>query len=200
MKKFTKIMSIAAVLLCGLMITGCGDTADRLKEALSGPKDTWFRRTVEYTNKDGEKTDLYVYMCYSDTGYTANDMDSTAQAKMKSGLTVVVTSKTEADTNPVISGLTSGKYILKNFSDQTATDLDDTDDDSNLDSSKKGKKSFKMSTAKWNWMYNTVTLEKQNGTITPLRDDANYSELTNLSSFSWKKVMASYLLDNLLED
>ena len=194
MKKFTKILGVAALLLCGLALTGCRD----LKEAFSAPKDTWFRRTVEYTNKDGQETDLYVYMCYSDTGYSASDLSSAAEAKMKSGLTVVVTAKTEADTNSVIKGLTRGKYIIKNFSDTTSTELDDSDDDSE----KTGKKSFKMSTTKWNWMYNLIALEKQNGTITPLKDDADYSEVTDLAdlkNFSWKKVMASYLLDNLLE-
>lgn len=193
MKKFTKILSAAALILCTLTLLGCRD----LKEAFSAPKDTWFRRTVEYTNKNGDKTDLYVYMCYSDTGYSADDLSSDALAKMKSGLTVVVTAKTEVDTNPVISGLTRGKYIIKNFSDTTSTELDDSDDDTNST----GKQTFKMSTAKWNWMYNLIALDKQNGTITPLRDDANYSEVTeiaDLENFSWKKIMASYLLDNLL--
>ena len=198
MKKLTKLFLAAAVLACGLVLTGCA-AANNIKEAFTAPKDTWFRRTVEYTNKAGSKTNLYVYMCYSDSGYTADDMKS--GINLESGLTVVVTTVNSADASNVITGLTNGKYIIKNFSDKTATELDDAVDDENeTDTSKKGKKSFKMSTTKWNWMYNTVTLEKQNGTITPLKDDSPYTELTDLSNFSWKKIMASYLLDKLLEE
>ena len=39
MKKFTKILGAAALLLCGLMITGC-EPINNIKEALAGPKDS----------------------------------------------------------------------------------------------------------------------------------------------------------------
>ena len=42
MKKFTKILGAAALLLCGLMITGCG-VADAIKEQLEGTYDEWYK-------------------------------------------------------------------------------------------------------------------------------------------------------------
>ncbi len=42
MKKFTKILGAAALLLCGLMITGCG-AAEAIKEQLESTYDQWYK-------------------------------------------------------------------------------------------------------------------------------------------------------------
>ena len=85
---------------------------------------------------------------------------------------------------------------MKTFSDKEATEVDTGTDDENASD----KKSVKMSPTKWNLIYNSVTMEKQDGTINPLQRDSAWEKLEKPTSFSWKKIMASYLLDKLIED
>ena len=198
MKKFTKIMSIATVLLCGLMIMGCGDTADRLKDALSGPKDTWFRKEITYktgSGADEKSTELVVFMLYSEDGYTSTELKS--DVTVEPGLTVVVISKDQSSSNPVISDLTEGKYLMKIFSNIQETEVEGgTDDETSSEA-----KSIKMSTTKWNLIYNSVSnLEKVTGVINPLQKDSAWKKIEKPNSFSWKKIMANYMLDQLLDE
>ena len=192
MKKFSKILGAAALLLCGLMITGC-EPINNIKEALAGPKDTWFLRQVDY-KKNGTDTTvkLNVYFCYSDTGFTTE-----TNVEIQPGLTAVVTGS--ADVAKVLNGLGDNTYIIKNFSNSEETEIEASDDDDENNKNKTIK--FKMTPAKWSWMYNFVTLENRGKNIAPFNKENNYKELDvdNLKHISWKKIMASYLLDNLLE-
>lgn len=188
MKKYVKLVVAAAVLLCGLVLTGCGDNNPFL-----APKETWFRREIKYTsNSDSSQfTTLYAYFCYSDDGFTPKN----SSVALDPGLTVVVTTKSNIDATAIIAELTATKYIKKTFSNTTNTVVGSDGGDAEGTQTK----SFRMTYSKWCWMYNLIRMEEQDGTITPLRDDGNYSELTDLSHFSWKKIMADYLLDTLLQ-
>lgn len=185
MKKFLTIMTAAVVLLCGLVLTGCSND----NNPFLAPKQTWFRRQITYTNSSGNSTNLYAYFCYSDDAFTPRD----SSENLGAGLTVVVTSINNSD-DPIITTLTSHKYLLKTFSNTGNTTVGGTTDDGSDNETK----SFRMSYTKWCWMYNLIRMDQQEGTATPLKNDAGFTELTDLSSFSWKKIMAEYLLDNLL--
>ena len=197
MKKFTKILTAAAVLLSTLLITGCG-AAENLKEALSAPKDTWFRKEVTYKSGSGEteeSTDLVVYMCYSDTGYTASNLKK--GVTFESGLTVVVIAKNQDSSNTVnevVNGLVHGKYLLKTFSDKKETEVDADGETST------GKKSITMSPTKWNIIYNSVQMEKEDGTIDIFTTNSLWEKIDDPSNFSWKKIMGNYVLEKLLDD
>lgn len=193
MKKFLKIITAAAILLCGFTLAGCA-AAQNLKDALSGPKDTWFRKEMNYTS-GSNSTQIVVYMCYSDNGYSADDLESTIT--VGPGLTVVVISKDQSeDPNPIIAGLTKGKYLMQTFSNSSETEIEGGTDDGTDTSSK----SIKMSTAKWNVIYNSVKMEEQPGTINPLQKDTAWEKLTKPTSFSWKKILANYALEKLLNE
>ena len=193
MKKNIKIFTVISALLVLFTLTGCTAAAN-IREALSGPKDTWYRKEMTYTNKSGQSTEVVVFMCYSDNGYTATDLRS--DVTLGSGLTVVVIAKDQTlSSNPVIGDLVTGKYLIKTFSDRETTVVDSGTDDESTES-----KSIKMDTTKWNLIYNSVAMEKQNGTINPLQRDSAWVKLEKPTSFSWKKIMANYLLDRLLEN
>ena len=183
MKKYVKLFAVAMLLLIGMLLSGCKD----LKEAFSAPKDTWFMRQVTYTNKTGQSVSLNVYLCYSEDGF-----ETETSVQIEPGLNVVVVGSTEV--NDVIDGLADNKYVIKNFSNSTATTISDSEDDTDSKSY-----SFKMSAAKWTWMYNLVELEPRGKTIAPFNKELHYTKLDSLPKLSWKKIMASYLLDNLLQ-
>ena len=72
MKKYGKLIVAAAVLLCGMIFTGCKG----LDEIFAGPQDTWFYKQVNYTNKAGNTTKLNIFLCYSEDGFkTKNDTE-----------------------------------------------------------------------------------------------------------------------------
>ena len=60
MNKLIKIISIAAILLAGLMIMGCED----FKEEFEGPKNMWLEKEVTYNKTGGDggaKATVYLY-------------------------------------------------------------------------------------------------------------------------------------------
>ena len=179
MKKFTKILTAAAVLLSTLLITGCG-AAENLKEALSAPKDTWFRKEVTYKSGSGENeksTELVVFMLYSEDGYTSNDLRS--DVTVGPGLTVVVISKNEVS-NEVVSELVGKKFLIKTFSNTEQTVVEGGTDDTTSTDTK-----IKVSANKWNLIYNSVdNLEKVSGVINPLQRDSAWDKIEKPTSFS----------------
>ena len=194
MKRFVKIMSIAALFVCGMMLTGCA-AANNIKEALSGPKDTWFRREITYkTSADSQGTTLVVFMRYSDTSSTVQY--SNTDLVLGSGLNVVVITKDQSTSNSVISTLTKNKFLYKNFSDTDESTVEGGTDDGTDTSVKK----IKMSTAKWNLLYNSVTMDNYGSSIPMFTEYSSWEKIDKPESFSWKKIMANYLLDRLLED
>ena len=183
MKKYVKLFVAAAVLLCGMIFTGCKD----LREALKGPRDTWYWKQVSYTNKNNQETALNVYLCFSEDGFNSGVKD------IEPGFTVVITAYTDA--NDVIDGLTNRKYIMKTFSTTGETSIAATADDGEDTSGYK----FTMSGTKWDVIYNTIEMTKEEGVITPFRGDISYSPLTSLEDFSWKRLLVESLLGNLLD-
>ena len=194
MKRFVKIISIAALFVCGMMMTGCA-AANNIKEALSGPKDTWFSREINYKpTTSSEGMPLVVYMRYSDSEYTGHI--KTGNITLQSGLNVIIIAKDQNITSPIVDGLIGGKFLLANFSDaQPSTVEGGTDDGEDTTV-----KTIKMSTTKWNLLYNSVTMVNEGPSLDIFGQNSLWEKMNKPESFSWKKIMANYLLDRLLED
>ena len=81
MKKFTKILSAAALILCGVMFSGCED----LKDEFEGPKNMWLTKEVTY-QKDGTgvgaKATVYLYYT-DDENPTIQGLNSDIGVKSK---------------------------------------------------------------------------------------------------------------------
>lgn len=182
MKKYGKLIVAAAVLLCGMIFTGCKG----LDEIFAGPQDTWFYKQVNYTNKAGNSTKLNVFMCYSEDGFETEN-----HKNIQPGLNVVVTGST--DSSGVIDGLLDDKYIIKNFSNSSKTTVGDSDDDNGS-----GTVSFKMSKTKWNLMYTFIDM-KQKENIPPFDEAEDYEDISNITNISWKQVLADSLVSYLLD-
>ena len=105
MKKLTKIMIAAAVLLCGLVVTGCA-AAETIKEYVDSTHKTWYKyngNSIEIplgkdddsdssaTSKNLQNADIYVYY--------------------DQGLTVAVQSETQQDVE-MLGGLVTQKQTI----------------------------------------------------------------------------------------
>ncbi len=181
MKKYVKLFVAAAVLLCGMIFTGCKG----LDEIFAGPQDTWFYKQVNYTNKAGDSTKLNVFMCYSEDGFETENHEN-----IQPGLNVVVTGSTEV--SGIINGLTTNRYIIKNFSNTSKTTIGDTEDDNGS-----GIVSFKMTTRKWNLMYTFISMQQREN-IPPFDSACDY-EVLSITDFSWKQVLADSLISYLID-
>ena len=181
MKKYVKLFVAAAVLLCGMIFTGCKN----LREAFAGPQDEWFMRQVTYT-REGKEATLNVFLLYSEDAYTTEN-----DVPIEPGLTVVVTAYTDA--NGILNALADDTYIMKTFSNTKTTTISATDDDSNKDSV-----SLKMSTTKWDIMYNLIDMESYGNRIPPFDKTQHYHKVDSIENFSWKEILADYLIDSIL--
>ena len=181
MKKYGKLIVAAAVLLCGMIFTGCKN----LREAFAGPQDEWFMRQVTYT-REGKEATLNVFLLYSEDAYTTEN-----NVSIEPGLTVVVTAYTDA--NDILTELADDKYIMKTFSNTETTTITATNDDSNKDSV-----SLKMSTTKWDIMWNLVEMESYGNRIPPFDKTEHYTKVESITNFSWKRILADYLIDSVL--
>ena len=181
MKKYGKLIVAAAVLLYGMVFMGCKN----LREAFAGPQDEWFMRQVTYT-RSGKEATLNVFVRYSEEDFTTENNEP-----IGSGLTVVVTAYTDA--NDILSELAGNKYIMKTFSNINTNTITATVDDSNQDSV-----SFKMSTTKWDIMYNLINMESYGNRIPPFDKTQHYTKVESITNFSWKEILADYLIDSIL--
>lgn len=195
MKKFCKFFGIAAVLLCGLVFGGCSEED---VNALSGPENTWCRMPVTYSNENdtSKKADLYVWCYYTDTAVTGKGVANGLKTgiELPAGITFVVIPVQDASS--VISGLIPNTYIMKTFEkDLETNNLDGTDTSY----------SFKGSKAKWTALYwGKADLRKtENQSSNPpyvLQQGVSSTTLewdSIKDSFSWKRLLATYLLNNL---
>ncbi len=194
MKKFTLILSALMVLMCGFMFMGCDELEDAVND-LVGPENTWCCMPVEYKNSDSSTAaTLYVWCYYTDTAVTGTGEPAgmKSDVTLPAGITMVVTAK--SDLTSVIQGLNTNTYILKSFPrDSDTAGLDETDTSY----------SFSGTKAKWTALYRSkeALRQSENQTSGVLPCLATSSGATPLSwdnikaQFSWKKLLASYLLN-----
>ena len=188
MKKLFGFMTCLAVLLAGVMFTGC----DEVEDELAGPENTWCELPVYITASEanGDQPDMYLDVIYvpAQVSGTSGSSNLKTSITLEPGITVVASAKVDIES----LGMTAGSYTIKTFP-LNATANDSTDNDSYT---------FAGTKAKWTAIYwakkdlrNTTTqtvLPKAPAAIT---NSSSYAELTNLSSFNWKALLASYLLN-----
>ena len=189
MKKVFKILSAAALFAASLVLGSCSED-DEIVQVLQGPANVWCKMPVDYTSdSDSSSTaNLYAYFYYTEN-------DTTVSGKtLPAGLSVVVTAR--GDTDSIISELKNNTYLIQSFpKDETKTIGDSEDDTASIN--------VNGSRAKWTAIYWAKD---------PLREAANKSTTppsqlsgTELSAddiknvFSWKKLLANYLLSILEE-
>ena len=193
MKNLKKISWIFAAVACVFMLSACSEED---AEALFGPENTWCCMDVEYKNSDETTAATVKVWCYyTDTAVTGTGTNNGMKSgiTLPAGITFVVT--TELASGSPITGLTSSTYILKSFpKDTDTTGLDETDTTY----------SFKGSKAVWASLYwlksdlrKTDNQLEKNAILPLLASSGGGTELTwdsVKSTFSWKKLLANYLL------
>lgn len=182
MKKLTKIMIAAAVLLCGFVVTGCG-AAETIKEIVDGTHNQW------YKYKSEKSIDIPVL-----AGSEADD-DNTAESANKlkdaeiylyydsnDGLLVAIQSKTEQKVE-MLHGLYSQNLTIPMGATKQFT-----------------KEEF--GTAKWTSLTLAVQLEKSSAPEIVTNPDGCIvlGKNGNDPKIQWKKSIVNYLLSNLIED
>ncbi|MBR1537609.1 MAG: hypothetical protein IJ630_11815 [Treponema sp.] len=192
MKKILSILMAGLLLLSASLVTSCSEED---VEYLA-PSGTWCEMPVDW---DGDgSSNMYVYMIYNDSTISGE----TGSAKLlttktfESGITMVVFAKANIES----LNLNAGSYIVKTFpKDSDTTNLDDNDTSW----------SFKGSRAKWAAIYwsKSALRDTSNQLAHPLAptpitngNKGTYAELTDLTelkNFSWKKLLANYLLNSL---
>ena len=189
MKKVFKILSAVALLAASIVLGSCSED-DEIVQVLQGPANVWCRMPVDYTSdSDSSGTaNLYAYFYYTEN-------DTTVSGKpLPAGLSVVITAR--GDTDSIISKLKNDTYLIKSFpKDETTTVGDSNDDTAAI--------SFNGSRAKWTAVYwgKDPLHEKSNQSTTPPSQlsgtELSIDEIKNV--FSWKKLLANYLLSILEE-
>ncbi len=189
MKKFFTILSTLALFVTGFMFTGCDE---EVVEVLAGPTNTWCKMPVTYKNSDDSNTsaNLYAYFYYTDYDTTVSNKSLAA------GLHIVVTAADD-NASSLISGLTSSVYLIKSFPKDQDTTVSDSDSDTDVIT-------VNGARAKWSAIYwaKDELNEAENKSKNPPSAFANGSDLAQgvtLENFSWKRLLANYLLSILEE-
>ncbi len=195
MKSLKRILAVIAATASVFAFAGCSEED---ADALLGPENTWCGMDVTYTPENASSSaTIYVWCYYTDTEVkgTGTTAGMKSDITLPAGLTFVVTSK--VDNSSIISGLTKNAYIMKSFpkDTDTSTDLDASDTTY----------SFKGSRAAWAALYwakadlrNSENQLSKNTVLSVLAttsSDENLSWDSVKSTFSWKKLLANYLLN-----
>lgn len=202
MKKFTKILGVAAVLLCGMMLTGC-ETADAIKEEFTGPKNKWLEREVEYKKDESSasaKGTVYLYYT-DDENPTVAGLNS--DIELVKGLNIVFLPKKPTDETAQTlykafkDKLNNDKipYAVYNFPKDTEVVV--SEDESSSANTKK----IKMTDAKWTAFCLANPSVKNTATETvpsKLTDDEAYGKVDVEADeikqlFSWKQLLIMLL-------
>lgn len=195
MKKMNKIFGFAAVLLCGLFFAGCSEEDSKVLDDLTGPSDTWCTMPVTYALENGSSsTTLNVSFYYASKEVKPNGsltgLRSDIGSIPKGSISVLVT--LGSGTNSLLTTLTDTKYLFKSFgSVGELTSASGT--------------SYEYSNMKLFWkaiyLKNREALSKDQSTAIPAHlqksTQSTYSSVSDLENFSWKRLLAAYLLNSL---
>lgn len=189
MKKLMTLISALVVLLSGFMFTGC----DEVEDELAGPENTWCELPVYITGKeaDGDDPDMYLDLIFVPTAYSKQSGSVNLGIDLPAGITVVAHASVEIDS----LGMNAGSYVVKTFPiDAVENDSEDNE-----------QYTFKGTKTKWTAIYwAKKPMRNKNTQIalpkapTPVcNTNTGYTELTDLTKFNWKTVLANYLLNSL---
>ena len=179
-----KIFLLVLVFTLSFCILGCD-----LGESVSGPRNTWCRRTI---NVQG--VDIDCYLLYSEEGYENSQLNSERfpGKRIEPGLTVVLNPRT----NDVFSTFTSQCYTVKHFG------LGEANAEANqtVDGTDTAPKTFTVNNFMWNslWLLNSATFSANGISTNPPRlltqdGDLNFIDDLEIPELSWKQVLIAIL-------
>lgn len=198
MKKMNKIFGFVAVLLCGLFFAGCSEEDSKVLDDLTEPSDTWCTMPVTYAASENgsSSTTLNVSFYYASKEVKPNDSLSGLRTDIGSipegSISVLVT--LGYGTNSLLTALTKTQYLFKSFGS-----VNDLTSASGTSYSYSDMKLF------WKAIYlkNREALSKDQSTGIPAHlqksTQSTYSSVSDfdLENFSWKRLLAAYLLNSL---
>lgn len=189
-----KIFGFAAVLICGLFFAGCSEEDSKVLDDLTGPADTWCTMPVTYAASENgtSSTTLNVSFYYASKEVKPNGsltgLRSDIESIPKDSISVLVT--LGSGTNSLLTALTKTQYLFKSFgSVKELTSASGT--------------SYEYSDMKLFWkaiyLKNREALSKNQSTSIPkhLQKSTQSTCLSDLENFSWKRLLAAYLLNSL---
>lgn len=191
-----KIFGFAAVLLCGLFFAGCSEEDSKVLDDLTGPSDTWCTMPVTYASENGSaSTTLNVSFYYASKEVKPNGSLTGLRSDIESipeGSISVLVTLGSGKNNSLLTTLTKTQYLFKSFG--SVKDL----------TSESGT-SYEYSNMKLFWkaiyLKNYDELSKDQSTGIPAQlqksTQATYSSVSDLENFNWKRLLATYLLNNL---
>ena len=190
-----KIFGFAAVLLCGLFFAGCSEEDSKVLDDLTGPADTWCTMPVTYAASENgtSSTTLNVSFYYASKEVKPNGLSTGLRTDIESipkdSISVLVTLGSGKN-NSLLTTLTDTKYLFKSFgSVKELTSASGT--------------SYEYSNMKLFWkaiyLKNYDELSKNQSTSIPkhLQKSTQSTCLSDLENFSWKRLLAAYLLNSL---
>ena len=189
-----KIFGFAAVLLCGLFFAGCSEEDSKVLDDLTGPSDTWCTMPVTYASENGtSSTTLNVSFYYASKEVKPNGSLTGLRSDIGSipedSISVLVTLDSGKN-NSLLTTLTKTQYLFKSFG--SVKEL----------TSESGT-SYEYSNMKLFWkaiyLKNREALSKNQSTSIPkhLQKSTQSTCLSDLENFSWKRLLAAYLLNRL---
>lgn len=191
-----KIFGFAAVLLCGLFFAGCSEEDSKVLDDLTGPSDIWCTMPVTYVSENGSSsTTLNVSFYYASKEVKPNNSLTGLRSDIESipeGSISVLVTLGSGKNNSLLTTLTKTQYLFKSFG--SVKDL----------TSESGT-SYEYSNMKLFWkaiyLKNYDELSKDQSTGIPAQlqksTQATYSSVSDLENFNWKRLLATYLLNNL---
>lgn len=189
-----KIFGFAAVLLCGLFFAGCSEEDSKVLDDLTGPSDTWCTMPVTYASENGSaSTTLNVSFYYASKEVKPNGSLTGLRSDIGSipeGSISVLVTLDSGGTNSLLTTLTKTQYLFKSFG--SVNDL----------TSASGT-SYEYSNMKLFWkaiyLKNHDELSKSTGIPAQLQKStqSTYLSVSDLKNFSWKRLLAAYLLNSL---
>ena len=159
-----------------------------------GPKNKWCYKEFQYTDEEGKSSFVDCYFLYSDGTYSPSStlVDNTKFDFTVEGLTVVAIPRLAP---PLYSKLGGNKYyVVKTF---RAGKKYNDDGEENVS----GK--FSMHSTLWTaiCVLNPSLVSNASKAVPqPLKANSGYTELNDLTNFSWKKITAQFLVDKLLSE
>lgn len=194
MKKMNKIFGFAAVLLCGLFFAGCSEEDSKVLDDLTGPSDTWCTMPVTYAASENgsSSTTLNVSFYYASKEVKPNGSLTGLRSDIGSipegSISVLVT--LGSGTNSLLTALTKTQYLFKSFGSVNE-----------LTSASGTSYSYSDMKLFWKAIYlkNREALSKDQSTSIPkhLQKSTQSTCLSDLENFSWKRLLAAYLLNSL---
>lgn len=194
MKKMNKFFGFAVVLLCGLFFAGCSEEDSKVLDDLTGPSDTWCTMPVTYAASENgsSSTTLNVSFYYASKEVKPNNLSTGLRSDIgsipKGSISVLVT--LGSGTNSLLTALTKTQYLFKSFGSVNE-----------LTSASGTSYSYSDMKLFWKAIYlkNREALSKDQSTSIPkhLQKSTQSTCLSDLENFSWKRLLAAYLLNSL---